>query len=672
MNMKKTTLSEHQAPIATIDNAASLPKNSFILWLKDKYRTHDITFDVKYGEFTNVNDFITLNDINTWKTSEPVFISTQTGSGKSTFIKDILSKSILDYNVTHSNFPKKILILSNRIALNRQLKLAYADLIFKTTGEKDAYEKLEDYYTLKGFDKFYMEFGESITICSYHQLLERKILDNKYFDYIVCDEAHFFIQDSLFNHCTDDILHYIVNQGKNSIRIYMSATLNLAMESILREEYSFIEKENIKHNEYVSTLNSINRFIMSNIKICLNVKIYYIKRNYNFIKDIYTFEDLDSLIDTINSSKSKWLIFVKSSSDGEILEKKINRSKVFISRERVSKDKNIEKTYDSIISNQYYNHEVLITTSILDNGINLLPDENHHPIRNVVLFSLDKTQFLQMLGRVRTVKDKSLNLFLYVYSKDSIKYLLDTSIELLLKRLECDLWSLEEKKENYNLKYHKFVDDPSTFCDYNDCSIIKLIDTVHRLSDIYRFSFRDKDIEDYMTSSNREIESIKNKLLMNLTSKWIYTHLHSGILYRLFKVIREPLDDCIDFENFFYKYILPDYFETQIKNRFNQLLSFLPPLDKNMILNNFYSTFSSYMCGIHLIKNKFKELGLIIDTPIENHYNEIQNYYKEAAAAIHADSSISEQLEWLYCIDYIYEDSNTIEPKTIWEYKSQK
>ena len=666
MNNFITMNPTHQTPVTIVDTMAKLPTNSFISWIKDKYKSHDITFDVKYAEnISKVEELITIDDVNTWKNTEPIFISTQTGSGKTNFIMNTLSKGVLERNI-NNKYNERILILSNRIALNRQLKLAYAELIFKITGNRDAYDKLEEYYTFKGFDKFYMDFGDSITICSYHQLLERKILDNNHYDYIVCDEAHFFIQDSLFNHFTDDILHYIVNQGRNSIRIYMSATLNLAMESILREEYSIIEKENLKHKEYINNLDSLSQFLMSNIKIYLSAKIYYIKRNYNQIKDIYGFNDLDQLADTINHSKSKWLIFVKSSSDGELLEKKINkRSRVFISRKRIETDTNIEKTYDSIISNQYYNHDVLITTSILDNGINLLLDSKYRPIRNIVLFSLDKTQFLQMLGRVRTTKEKSLNLFLYEYSMETIEYYLNASIELLLKRLECDLWNLEERKLNYDLKYHKFVEDPNIFCDYNDCSIVKLIDTIYRLTDI---------CEHYLLTNEKEkkkiddVESIKNRLLMNLTTKWKYNHLYSGILYYIFNHLL-PLDDCMDFENFFYKYILPDSFDKQAQKRLDQLLSFLTPLEKNMILKEYNG---DTMEGISLAKRKLKEKGLIVETPIEDHNDTIKRYYIDAATGVHESNPIEEQLAWICLLDSIYNDSDFPEIKNIEEYHKSR
>lgn len=307
--MKEKVITRIQRPISTIQVPNNNPTNSFINWLDDKYLNHDITFNVEYSDREKVSDFITISDIDTWKNSEPVFISSQMGSGKNHFIKKILVNSILENNISNSN-KKSILILSNRIALNRQSKLEYADLIFKATGDRDVYTKLEELYSFKGFDKFYMDFNDCITICSYHQLLDRKILDLREYTYIVCDEAHFFIQDSIFNKYTDDMLRYIVDKGKNSIRIYMSATLNLVMEPILREEYKKIEKANIDYKKLY--INDMDSFIRSKTKISMIVRIYYMKRNYSFIKNIYQFDTLDELIGTINNSKMKWLVFVKS------------------------------------------------------------------------------------------------------------------------------------------------------------------------------------------------------------------------------------------------------------------------------------------------------------------------------------------------------------------------
>lgn len=638
-------------PLVTIKTDSKIPTNSFIHWLDERYTNNDIIFDVNYADEGNVNDFIKDYDIKNWKSTEPVFISTQTGSGKNYFIKDKLVKDILYHNCSSTN-KKSILILSNRIALHRQSKLDYADLIYSVTGDRDVYDKLKQLYTFRGFDLFYMDFGEYITICSYHQLLERKILDNRRYDYIVCDEAHFFIQDSIFNLYTDDMLRYIVDKGRDSIRIYMSATLNLAMEAILREEYKKVEIANIQYKTYVDNpmvsiaQNEYEKLVRSNTKISLRVKIYYIKRDYSFIKNIYKFKDLNELIDSVNKSKSKWLIFVKSKADGELIEKSLNQRKcIFISRERIDNDDKIESIYNDIIEKQYYDQEVLITTSVLDNGINLLPDSEHHPIRNIVLFSLDKTQFLQMLGRVRTVKDKCLNIFLYEYPKYIIKFYLDKSIEELLKRLQCDMWDREEKIENYNSKYFKIIDRDNTFCDYNDYSIIKLLDTAKRMLDLY---INENKIKEYH-NDNIDIETIRNRLLFNIKIHWRYIHLYSGSIYYLLESCDKELDNYLDFENFFYRRILPDFFMKEIENRSNMMIEMLPLLTQNIIEIE-YRKHKDLVRKINHIIEEIKKLGIVISDYKEKKYFYLINSYINISSLVYNTNSIEEQLSWLTTI----------------------
>ena len=638
-----------QRPLGVFKGPSKFPTNSFINWLSERYDNHDIIFNVEYSDLRNVSDFITSKQIESWTSSEPIFISAQTGFGKNHFIKQSIVKSILEYNASYSQ-KKSILILSNRIALNRQSKLDYADLIFKSTGDREVYDKLEELYTFKGFDKFYMDFTDCITICSYHQLLDRRILDNREYTYIICDEAHFFIQDSIFNKYTDDMLRYIVDKGGNSIRIYMSATLNLVMEPILREEYKRVEIANIEfHNQYIN--NPIESFLRSNTKIALYTRIYYMRRNYYFIKKVYKFDSINDLITTINNSRMKWLVFVKSKADGELIEKALTkRSRIFLSRERIDRDPKIEQIYNDIVENQYYEQEVLITTSVLDNGINLLPDKDHHPIRNIVLFSLDKTQFLQMLGRVRVIKEKCLNLFLYNYTRDNIKYYLDRTVDDLVSRLQCDLWDIEEKRENFNDKYYKFTDD-DRFCDYNDYSIMKVLDAGKRLSDIYIFS-RDKSNDNTLHCSNNELESSRNQLIFKLKTVWKDIHAYSGSVYYLLEQCDKALDNYFDFESYFYGVILPDYFYKEIEKKIKILMGLLPLLTQNIINNTVLEKYNregrSYKLRhyLKLVLEALEKDGLVVFLKEYNYFG-LANSYKDLSTSIASDCSLDEQLDWI-------------------------
>ena len=72
------------------------------------------------------------------------------------------------------------------------------------------------------------------------------------------------------------------------------------------------------------------------------------------------------------------------------------------------------ETFDYIINNEKFNFKVLITTSVLDNGINL----KDSLIKHIVIETCNKTSFIQMLGRIRreNITDK-LNLYIKNYTK---------------------------------------------------------------------------------------------------------------------------------------------------------------------------------------------------------------------------------------------------------------
>lgn len=63
--------------------------------------------------------------------------------------------------------------------------------------------------------------------------------------------------------------------------------------------------------------------------------------------------------------------------------------------------------------------KVLITTSVLDNGFSI-EDDN---VKNIVICTDDKTEFLQELGRKRINKDKgeTVNLYIRVVTKEALK-----------------------------------------------------------------------------------------------------------------------------------------------------------------------------------------------------------------------------------------------------------
>lgn len=300
------------------------------------------------------------NDYKKWKEGDIVKIQSQTGSGKTYFITETL--------IPWLSKDETMLILVNRSNLKLQMKKDLADkfnLEYKNT------EELNDMY------KF-----ENIYIFSY-QSLSKKLEDEVYtnekvslnFDYIVCDEIHMILADAWTGNTTC-LWDYLIRQEHPfSIRIFISATMKELNETINKcfeknQEDCWGEMEGKKH-EYETGID------------------------YSYI-DPYYFDKKETIIKHIiqDTSDDKWLIFVTNKDLGYEFEDILNRHNIkseFIHSGKKSKE------ITNIIEYSKFNCKVLISTSCLDNGINLKDDK----VKHIVIFSYDLMTFMQELGRVR-------------------------------------------------------------------------------------------------------------------------------------------------------------------------------------------------------------------------------------------------------------------------------
>lgn len=311
-----------------------LPDKYFMKWLREKISENKIRLNFSFDDkSTNVTDFI-KNEIDNWNNNSPVFISAQTGVGKNYFIREELLPKLID---KYHNEKNLILLLSNRIALTRQTKLNFAERLVKFTHNDEHLKKIQNFFTPDGVDNLYIDF-DVITICSYHQMYSRKLLDSTKFKYIVCDECHFFTSDSTFNPDTDNMLNEIVSKGQTSTRIYMSATPETAFEPIIRKEYKVLEdlkeqmKNALENRNFRNTAYSLELLSASlgNLQAKQNIlrdnasawlamqdierwhlelNFYCMGRNYDYIKKIFSYKTVDKLAEIVASSNDKWIIF---------------------------------------------------------------------------------------------------------------------------------------------------------------------------------------------------------------------------------------------------------------------------------------------------------------------------------------------------------------------------
>jgi len=254
---------------------------------------------------------------------------------------------------------------------------------------------------------------------TYQSLLRHKsFLEEKPDKYIfvICDEAHFFTSDAMFNPHTQKILEAIVRLFQKAVRVYMSATPYECLEHIIECEDNERERLNSKKYGWDQSKYKDGTLVF-----------YHFKRDYSYL-DIKTYSSISELYEEIVESvgkREKWLIFIddkekckKVKKELEEIEKNKDEEDAKTDKDKKEKKKDeknkvekkeVEKVYvvdanskkepiyQEIVKNERLNKDtyVLISTSVLDNGVNLTG------IKNIVVSDMDKSKCMQMVGRAR-------------------------------------------------------------------------------------------------------------------------------------------------------------------------------------------------------------------------------------------------------------------------------
>ena len=166
--------------------------------------------------------------------------------------------------------------------------------------------------------------------------------------------------------------------------------------------------------------------------------------------------------------------------------------------------------FDFIIANETTSKRILITTCVLDNGINIKNPPNANKtgkILNVAISSYARSQFIQMLGRVRDNQTDKIKLYIKKFSVEKLKQFITRDAEALVKRLANDFYSLEEKKNHFDPGMFVFSPDAGRFSSYNPCAIYQLIDQMTRLLRIIR-----KTDSDFFIQIRKTLEGLKEKV----------------------------------------------------------------------------------------------------------------------------------------------------------------
>lgn len=311
-----------------------------------------------------------------WTPARRVFISAPTGSGKTTFILDVLYPYAIGQG-------KRILYLINRKVLREQIEKQVQEI---------AYMKLKNSNAMS-----------YITIMTYQTLEElakrnpgAEVLHG--YSYIICDEAHYFLKDSLFNTSTDVSYNFVDWYRGKAVLVFISATIDKIKDTI--------------HDNNKVAIDYSTQYREKSV----NESDFWYKGEpqYNYL-DISIFgkiADIPNIV-TNTQNKGKWFIFINDITEGKNIENSLRKQDVdaiFIDA-RYDSDEEKSHAVVYLVKEQIMKHKVIISTSVLDNGISV----NDSELRNMIVLAESEEDLIQMLGRKR-YDGKRVNLYLCLQS----------------------------------------------------------------------------------------------------------------------------------------------------------------------------------------------------------------------------------------------------------------
>lgn len=372
-----------------------------------------VYFDDYGNEYSNVEEFIGKSYYqwvydNSVNVNKVVYIQTPTGSGKSYFVY----RNLLEYAVMHG---EKILYLVNRKILKKQLKIEAEAALSDIRVRRNIYDAMEyiQVSTYQYLENLFADRG-----------LEWGVNYLGRFNYIIMDEAHYFLQDSTYN--TYNIWSFdVIMRCHSSVRVFMSATMSEVVEYYTKTYKQYLAAEQYKITE------------------ALEPKEYRLHMKYDYIKPNF-FGDYVEIINRILDDKKniKWLVIVDTKESGKSLAKGIKsevqerNSKIKEQNKKLGYKEKEEIVCDTVFIDAAYERDsealvsvsevimenamkakVVIATIVLDNGISIKDED----LRKLVVVTDSKAELLQIIGRKRIVEGETIELFLSKGKRDMFK-----------------------------------------------------------------------------------------------------------------------------------------------------------------------------------------------------------------------------------------------------------
>lgn len=338
------------------------------------------------------------DDLNSFNAT---LIQAPTGFGKTHFIiHEVLPKVIQTGG--------KMLLVSNRVAVSYQQKQEVMEMVDPSEvgclTPKGVLKKTDfgpvKIMTLQALDLFLAtsegeKYAKEVTV-------------------LVVDEVHYFIGDIAFNPNAARLIRVIAQLFNEATRIYMTATPEDVLTPLAEVENKVIrplkERMGVRFSPLMLGQPPVIDLYQYKSDKYRSLPIRYFLRN----------DDLYRKIE--ESGEDKWLIFVPSKEQGATLQETIGDDAMFISADSKGSD-----MWNQLLSEERLPCRVLITTSVLDCGVNI----HDEALKHVVIPFEDQVTFIQALGRVRFKDTPNFTLYAKAIDKKRLNGLMYRNRELL-------------------------------------------------------------------------------------------------------------------------------------------------------------------------------------------------------------------------------------------------
>ncbi len=268
--------------------------------------------------------------------------------------------------------------------------------------------------------------------------------DNRFMDflsrvrYAVFDEAHYLIDDSLFNKGVNIVANSLLSVPcciPNATKIFMSSTMEELFVYLQKWSNCYQIKEKEGYIPQIVEKPNTNQIILNinpNYMSALN-SILVIPTDYSYINP-FIYNEYADLMPKIAESTDKWLIFVNTIAQGEELKAMLNsrygeNTAVFI--HAANKYKEASEFYEELLTQEKVSVKVLIATTVIYNGVNIKDSE----LKNIVLLVATIPVIKQLIGRKRTTESETLNVYFPISSQSDIKKRFRNCLEKLYSSL---------------------------------------------------------------------------------------------------------------------------------------------------------------------------------------------------------------------------------------------